>query len=183
MKNEKKINSIPAVAVRRTREFQPCIKKWLRYPIKTLGYGNKYAQAFTLIELLVVVLIIGILAAIAVPQYRLAVEKARVTQNILSVEHVVKELSVYYLANNQWPAQLSDLGVDIPASCSGYAKGSRYYIYCGKRYRIQLDNGKIVRRYCYADKNNDFENKLCQVLTGTKTIFANGAEVNGYKYQ
>lgn len=56
-------------------------------------------QAFTLIELLVVVLIIGILAAIALPQYQKAVEKSRATEAINIVNQLEQAISVYVLEN------------------------------------------------------------------------------------
>lgn len=63
---------------------------------------QKNKKGFTLIELLVVVLIIGILAAVALPQYKVAVWKAEVA-SILPVMRAWKDaLEVYKMAQGEY---------------------------------------------------------------------------------
>ena len=80
----------------------------------------KQNKAFTLIELLVVVLIIGILAAIALPQYRVAVGKARFAALIPVVDGFQKAVESYYLTHGQYPTEYSGspgLEITAPGNC------------------------------------------------------------------
>ena len=93
-----------------------------RFPTTTLGNdatstGGRTATAgFTLIELLVVVLIIGILAAVALPQYTWAVEKSRASEALAVLKTFRDAEEVYYMANGSYADNPEDLDVKVPQS-------------------------------------------------------------------
>jgi len=76
-------------------------------------------QGFTLIELLVVVLIIGILASIAIPQYFKVVEKARVAE-AMSVISSIKSAEERYLARGgMYTSDFTQLDISYPNMTAG----------------------------------------------------------------
>ena len=77
----------------------------------------KNKQAFTLIELLVVVLIIGILAAVALPKYEMAVMRSRYGTLKANVRALYEAEEMYRMANGVYTSDMESLAVDL-AGCT-----------------------------------------------------------------
>ena len=75
---------------------------------------------FTLIELLVVVLIIGILAAMALPQYFKAVERSRMTEAVTLMDSVVKAQRRKFMQTNRYAETFEGLDVS-PKGATGWS--------------------------------------------------------------
>ncbi len=105
-------------------------------------------QAFTLIELLVVVLIIGILAAVAVPQYQKAVEKSRAAEawaNLSTIEEAIQVAKLagkdmHHLTINDLDVSFVDADGNVP---TGSAFSTKYYNYAIK---ANENGGSSARR-------------------------------------
>ena len=149
-------------------------------------------KAFTLIELLVVVLIIGILAAVALPQYQVAVAKSKFTKLIPTVKAMKDGMEMYYMANGGYPPdsdRATDVGfaVEVAPECSGH-DGTDWITCPNGIYFDRMDAGQLTvagmdtniklayvmwldnstrsgEIRCVA--NGDIANKVCKSLGGT----------------
>ena len=130
-------------------------------------------KAFTLVELLVVVLIIGILVAVAVPQYQKAVFKADASRTFVVLKTIGQAQEAYYLANGSYASSLEMLDIQAPAkdSCFSYTHtGTSVSAICPKnsvavarRYDVYVSKGE-ARWVCLPHGDRENGKKWCKVL-------------------
>ena len=156
---------------------------------------NKTKNGFTLLELLVVILIIGILSAVALPQYKRAVEKTKMAEAVIIVKAIAQSQQSYYIVHNKY-ADCLDLNVlDIGLTGEDYdyhgcvAKKTTDFVYTtnghsakqyiavalrvppAERYSILVSKDNPNRIICrvYSDVNN-IQKELCDALDKKGTL-------------
>ena len=143
----------------------------------------KNKKAFTLLELLVVILIIGILAGIALPQYKKAVLKSRFATIKNTTRAIYDAEQRYYLANAQYTKKFSDLDIAIPENASNcYISSPGHYILCSLsdkdgnallQYIIMTETGQ-TRCDAFPGDSISLPNKVCQTETGKQSASSCG---------
>ena len=147
-------------------------------------------KGFTLLELLVVVLIIAVLAAVALPQYKKAVYKSRFATLKNLTESVATAEDIFYLGNGKYTSYFNNLDILAGGTPQGANRRNFDWGYCDlQNYRVCCSNDKVhmsyyiyfpdassslgKRRYCQphdSEAEYPLQHQICRQETGSNNF-------------
>ena len=86
----------------------------------------KNKNGFTLVELLVVVLIIGVLSAIAIPQYFKVVAKTQTSEALVVLKNIVDAQRRYFILHDNYARNFASLDLSFIDQNGNRITGSEY---------------------------------------------------------
>jgi prepilin-type N-terminal cleavage/methylation domain-containing protein len=114
------------------------------------------SKGFTLVEIMISLAILGILAAISIPNYRLYKDKAEKASMLTTLKYLMDGQDYYFLENGAFfrvniPKETA---IEIPELAYSFLESNR------NRYRITVTNNRnrnryVIRAFCDFDSNGN----------------------------
>ncbi|MBZ7986480.1 type II secretion system protein, partial [Campylobacter sp. Cr9] len=145
-------------------------------------------KAFTMIELIFVIVILGILAAVAIPKLNATRDDAELVKGASDFATAISDIASYYTANGKFANKIQDM-TNVVLQPHIYGNKSSAHIYLKKLNCVTINadtNGSDIKIFASPDYNkgicvNFFTNSSVSQIMGGSDIKNHLRELDAYK--
>lgn len=137
-----------------------------------------HTDGFSLIELMLAISIVGVLAALAIPNYLDFIEKARVARAISELHALTKDIKGFALSSGAYPNSLADIGRSTMPDPWG-SPYQYYRINCGTvdeiinlaKLKLRRKNGpRVIPAVHPLSSQNDWHTAFAQIQSSDRPV-------------